>query len=99
MKTIALLAALLFVLAAAVCAGSFAPGHLAPLALREIIRMVRPGGVIVVFMNGAPFVADDYAGFITRLADEGLWRVGRIEAMNYMSALDRPGRLIVTERC
>lgn len=84
---------------AAVCAGSFAPGHLAPLALREIIRMVRPGGVIVVFMNGAPFVADDYAGFITRLADEGLWRVGRIEAMNYMSALDRPGRLIVAERC
>ena len=34
---------------AAVCAGSFAPGHLGPDCFREIIRLVQPGSPIVIF--------------------------------------------------
>jgi SAM-dependent methyltransferase len=83
---------------AAICVGSFAPGHLGPAALTEIARLVRPGGAIVIFMNAAPYVTEDYAGAIERLAAQGAWRVERIESMNYMAALDRPGKLIVAHR-
>ena len=83
---------------AAICVGSFAPGHLGPAALGAIARMVRRGGVIVIFMNAAPFIAEDYASELRRLSDAGTWTVSRIESMNYMAALDRPGRLIEARR-
>ena len=84
---------------AAVCAGSFAPGHLGPECYPEIIRMVQPGNPIVIFMNGAHFVEDGDQAHIDRLAQSGFWTVIEIKAFNYMSALERPGRLIVARKC
>ncbi len=84
---------------AAVCAGSFAPGHLGPECYPEIIRLVQPGSPIVIFMNGAHFVEDDYPSHIDRLEQSGVWRIIEIKAFNYMSALERPGRLIVAGKC
>jgi trans-aconitate methyltransferase len=84
---------------AAVCAGSFAPGHLGPECYPEIIRMVQPGSPIVIFMNGAHFVEDGYQAHIDRLAQSGVWTVIEIKAFNYMSALERLGRLIVARKC
>jgi SAM-dependent methyltransferase len=83
---------------AAICVGSCAPGHLGPAALREIARMVKSGGSIVIFMNAAPFRDEDYASYIDRLVDEGVWTVEAIETMNYMAELDRPGKLIRARR-
>jgi predicted TPR repeat methyltransferase len=83
---------------AAICVGSFAPGHLGPAALAEIARLVRPGGPIVIFMNAMPYAAEYYAGAIRRLAAQHVWQVLRIESMNYMTALDRPGKLILARR-
>ena len=84
---------------AAVCAGSFAPGHLGPECYPEIIRLVQPASPIVIFMNGAHFVEDDYQSHIDRLEQSGVWKILEIKAFNYMSALERPGRLIVTRKC
>ncbi len=84
---------------AAVCAGSFAPGHLGPECYPEIIRMVQPGSPIVIFMNGAHFVEDGYQAHIDRLEQSGVWTVIAIKAFNYMSAFERPGRLIVARKC
>jgi SAM-dependent methyltransferase len=84
---------------AAVCAGSFAPGHLGPECYPEIIRLVAPGRPIVIFMNGAHFVEDDYQSHIDRLEQSKVWEVLEIKAFNYMSAVERPGRLIVTRKC
>jgi ubiquinone/menaquinone biosynthesis C-methylase UbiE len=84
---------------AAVCAGSFAPGHLGPECYSEIIRMVQPGSPIVIFMNGAYFVEDGYQAHIDRLAQSGVWTVIEIKAFNYMNAIERPGRLIVARKC
>jgi predicted TPR repeat methyltransferase len=83
---------------AAICVGSFAPGHLGPSSLAEIARCVAPGGVIVIFMNGVHFVADNYAAYLDALADSGVWQIDEVSAHNYMSALDRPGRLIIARR-
>ena len=84
---------------AAVCAGSFAPGHLGPECYPEIIRLVAPGSPIVIFMNGAHFVEDDYQSHIDRLEQSKVWKIVEIKAFNYMSAVERPGRLIVTRKC
>jgi len=83
---------------AAICVGSFAPGHLGPAALAEIARLVEPGGPIVIFMNAAAYVAENHAAMIGRLAAERVWQVERIDSMNYMSAFDRPGMLIQARR-
>ncbi len=84
---------------AAVCAGSFAPGHLGPECYPEIIRLVEPGSPIVIFMNGAHFVEDGYEAHIKRLEQASVWQVIEIKAFNYMSAVERPGRLIVARKC
>ena len=83
---------------AIICAGSFAPGHLGPECYPEFIRMVRPGGPIVIFMNGAHYVEDGYEAHIRKLEDEGAWTVIGIKSFNYMSALERPGRLIMARK-
>ena len=84
---------------AAVCAGSFAPGHLGPECYPEIIRVVQPGSPIVIFMNGAHFVEDGYQSHIDRLEQSDVWQIIEIKDFNYMSELERPGRLIVTRKC
>ncbi len=81
---------------ATICAGSFAPGHLGPDSYNEIVRLVKPGGPIVIFMNGTHFVNDNYEEHIKVFEQQGRWQITSITAHNYMSALDRPGRLVVT---
>ncbi len=83
---------------AVICAGSFAPGHLGPECYPEFIRMVRSGGPIVIFMNGAHYVEDGYEAHIRKLEDGGAWTVIGIKSFNYMSALERPGRLIMARK-
>ena len=83
---------------AAICVGSFAPGHLGPAALGTIARLVRPGGCVVIVMNAAPFIAEDYAGAIQRLVEERVWAIEGIDSLNYMAAFDRPGKLILAWR-
>ena len=83
---------------AAICVGSFAPGHLAPSCLPEIIRLVKYGAPIVIFMNAAPYQAENYEDHIRALETQGLWSVTSIDTMNYMSALDRPGKLITATK-
>lgn len=84
---------------AAICAGSFAPGHLGPESYPEFIRLVRPGSAIVIFMNGAHYVEDGYEKHIRKLEADGAWQIIGISSFNYMSALERPGRLITARKC
>ena len=50
-------------------------------------------------MNGAHFVEDGYQAHIDRLEQASVWKTIEIKAFNYMSALERPGRLIVARKC
>ena len=84
---------------ALICAGSFAPGHLGPESYPEFIRLVRRGSPIVIFMNGAHFIEEGYESHIRKLEAQGKWNVIDIRHYNYMSALERPGRLILARKC
>ena len=83
---------------AVICVGSFGIGHLRREALRDLIGMARPGGLIAIFMNAEPYAADAYQPYIEDLQSRGLWRVEEIQDHNYMDALQRPGKLILGRR-
>ncbi|XP_035688013.1 uncharacterized protein LOC118423840 [Branchiostoma floridae] len=65
------------------CCSSFAPGHLKEDCLPELIRVVKPGGyIIITFREEYLYIVEDYNGKLepamARLQDDGLWeRVSR----------------------
>ena len=53
--------------------GTFTPGHAPPHGLRELARMVRPGGVLLVNLTEPAWT--DYGGVLHRLCEEKRLRV------------------------
>jgi len=83
---------------AMLCISSFATGHVGPDHLGGLIRTVKPGGAVVLYINGAPFKEDDYPKAFRRLEEAGEWTLERLEASNYMDKTTRPGWLVVARR-
>ena len=83
---------------AVISVGSFGIGHMGPEAFGDLVRMAKPGGAVVIFMNAEPFVDENYADHIKSLEQDNTWTVSRIEDHNYMDALDRAGKLIIAHR-
>ncbi len=83
---------------AAIGVGCFGGGHAGPQHLGGMIQAVRPGSLLVFYMNVIPYEEDDYPAHFARLEAAGQWRVRLTEGSNYMEALDRPGWVVVAER-
>jgi len=80
------------------CVGSFGLGHMGQEDIERLIEMAMPKAPIVIFMNAEPFGLEGYTSTLNRLRDARLWMIEKLEDHNYMSALDRPGKLIVGRR-
>ena len=80
------------------CVGSFGLGHMEKEDIIRLIDLAAANASIVIFMNAEPFHAQNYEATIEHLSLDGLWRVEAIEDHNYMSELERPGKLIVGRR-
>ena len=80
---------------ALICVGSFGYGALGPKAIKNLVALVKSGGLIFIFMNSEPFNSQNYQEYITKLEEQSLWSVKSIEEYNYMDKLDRPGKLII----
>ena len=80
------------------CVGSFGLGHMGQEDIIRLMDLAAANASIVIFMNAEPFHAQNYEATIERLSLDGLWRVEAIEDHNYMSELERPGKLIVGRR-
>ena len=78
--------------------GSFGLGHMGQEDIERLIEMAAPNAPIVIFMNAEPFDSQAYILTLDRLSAAGLWVVELLEDHSYMSALDRPGKLIVGHR-
>lgn len=83
---------------ALICVGSFGYGALGPEAIKNLLDLVKPGGMIFIFMNSEPFVSKNYQKHISKLEKENLWTIKSIDEYNYMNKLDRPGKLIIATR-
>ena len=80
------------------CVGSFGLGHMEHKDIISLLDLAAANASIVIFMNAEPFYAQNYKATIERLSLDGLWKVEAIEDHNYMSKLERPGKLIVGRR-
>ena len=81
-----------------ICVGSFGYGALEPIAIRHLIGLVKSGGLLFIFMNAEPFKSQNYQKHISTLETQSLWSVNSIDDYNYMSKLDRPGKLIIATK-
>ena len=81
-----------------ICVGSFGYGALKPIAIRHLIGLVKSGGLLFIFMNAEPFKSQNYQKHISKLETQSLWSVNSIDDYNYMSKLDRPGKLIIATK-
>ena len=80
---------------ALICVGSFGYGALDPKAIKNLVALVRSGGMVFIFMNSEPFNSKNYQEYILKLEKQSLWSVKSIDEYNYMNKLNRPGKLII----
>ena len=83
---------------AMICVGSFAAGHLNANHLDEMLRTIKKGGAIVLFMNEQFYLKDNYPSYFVKLMQAGVWTLFRQERHNYMQSIHRPGWLVIAER-
>lgn len=83
---------------AALCIGSMGAGHVDASHVPEMMRIIKPGGVLVIHTNATYYDKCNFAERFTELERQNVWRIHRSEVQNYMEALERPGYLIVATK-
>lgn len=57
--------------AGAISVGTFTHGHVGPEGLSEVLRVVRPGGLVTLTVNEGVYDSEGYADALDRLATDG----------------------------
>jgi SAM-dependent methyltransferase len=83
---------------AGACIGSMGAGHVGAAHVAEMLRPLRAAAPFVVIMNSAYYESGGFEQAFLDLERDGLWRILRLEAFNYMTELDRPGHLLLAEK-
>ena len=83
---------------AALCIGAMGAGHLDARHVPEQIRILRPGGWLIIYMNGAYYDDQHFEQRFREHESDGVWSIESITGSNYMEALDRPGKLITARK-
>ncbi len=78
--------------------GCFGNGHVGPEFMETITRYVRSDGILVLYMNGIPFLEDNYPSYFSELEEKQIWQILFLEKSNYMNGLDRPGWTVAARR-
>jgi predicted TPR repeat methyltransferase len=79
------------------CAGVLAPGHLGPGALVGLVRVLRPGGVLVATVAEDCWTAEGYDRALKRLVADGYADVVEDPDAAAAAGPAGPGRLLVLE--
>ncbi len=81
------------------CCGTFTAGHVGPEpAIKELVRLARPGGVVVATITDAVFDSDGYRAEIERLASEGLITIVAMEKEPYRIGSNMWAHMVVLRR-
>lgn len=83
---------------AALCVGTLTDGHVGPVAFDELVRVVRPGGLIVATVLSRVWESGGYRAHVDQLVERGL--VGLREAVterSYHTNEDITCRLVVLD--
>ena len=83
---------------ALICVGSFGLGHIGPESIELLVKLVEKNSPIIIFMNAEPFNLENYMDYIEDLNKQNLINIVDIQDHNYMTKLDRPGKLLIFRR-
>jgi predicted TPR repeat methyltransferase len=81
--------------AAGLCIGSLGAGHVGAQHVAEMLRPIKPGGLLVLTMNGTYYQQGEFEHIFKKMEADGLWSIQKLEEFNYMTELVRPGWLVV----
>ena len=80
---------------AGLCVGSMGAGHVEAEHLTEMLRVIKPEGVLIIFMNEGFYRDNRFDQRLAKHESEGRWHITKSQQINYMQSVERPGRLIV----
>jgi ubiquinone/menaquinone biosynthesis C-methylase UbiE len=83
---------------AVVSAGTFVSGHVGAAALRELVRVVRPGGVLVFNVMPTFWDSGDFEAVIARLVEDGSVVVSNVDVEPITVDESQSARTIVLKR-
>lgn len=83
---------------AALCVGSMGAGHVDASHVPEMLRVIKPGGVLVIHTNETYYKKGSFEQKFRSLEENNTWTIHRIERQNYMESLERPGYLVVATK-
>ena len=82
---------------AAICVGVFTHGHVGPSRLEELIRIVKPGGIICFTVNEDVYESNGFDEAIKSQELAGLWKVLELSKKNYMMKKNVKGLYCIAE--
>ncbi len=80
---------------AGLCVGSMGAGHVEAEHLTEMLRVIKPEAVLIIFMNEGFYRDNRFDQRLAKHESEGRWHIIKSRQVNYMESVERAGRLIV----
>lgn len=78
--------------------GALSAGHVEPQHLPEIIRTVKPSGLIILYLSDKRYTAQGYSSDFSALEKAGAWTLLEAEPSIYMRSIHNPGWLVIARR-
>jgi SAM-dependent methyltransferase len=82
---------------AALCVGVFTHGHVGPNRLKELARIVKPGGVVCFTVNEDVYASFGFDDVIKSLELTGIWKVLELSKKDYMTKKNVKGLYCIAE--
>ncbi len=82
---------------AAICVGVFTHGHVGPSRFKELVRVVKPGGIICFTVNEDVYKSYGFDDAIKSLEAESVWKVLELSKKDYMIKKSVKGIYCVVE--
>ena len=82
---------------AALCVGVFTHGHVGSDRLEELVRIVKPGGIICFTINERVYEPNEFNLKIKKLESEHIWKVLEISKNDYMVKKNVKGLYCIVE--
>lgn len=83
---------------AAISVGTFTHNHVGPDGLDEVLRIVKPGGIASITVNGDAYVADGYRAKFDALVADGACTILEERDEDYLIARGTRSRIVVLKK-
>jgi len=83
---------------AVISVGTFTHSHIGPDRLDEVLRLVKPGGLACITVNGDSYLADGYGAKFDSMVADGLCTIYDEREEEYMIARNIKSRIVILKK-